>query len=102
VARGGAKYERARAAERDARLNLKARAGGGTLNLESGSFNRAMRFEAAKFNAENFGCEGLSNLVFIGAGAGIVYDSSPKSEYAEICKKRKSPLKAIEELCEEV
>ena len=85
----------------DARLNLKARAGGGTLNLESGSFNRAMRFEAAKFNAENFGCEGLSNLVFIGAGAGIVYDSSPKSEYAEICKKRKSPLKAIEELCEE-
>ena len=30
------------------------------------------------------------------------YDSSPKSEYAEICKKRKSPLKAIEELCEEV
>ena len=91
-----------RASERDARLNLKARAGGGALNLESGpSFSRAMRFEAAKFNAENFGCEGLSNLVFIGAGAGIVYDSSPKSEYAEICKKRKSPLKAIEELCEE-
>nr|WP_315056690.1 anthranilate synthase component I family protein [uncultured Campylobacter sp.] len=89
--------------ERDARLNLKACAGGGTLNLKNGlSFNRAMRFEAAKFNAENFGCEGLSNLVFIGAGAGIVYDSSPKSEYAEICKKRKSPLKAIEELCEEV
>ena len=84
-------------------LNLKARAGGGALNLESEpSFSRAMRFEAAKFNAENFGCEGLSNLVFIGAGAGIVYDSSPKSEYAEICKKRKSPLKAIEELCEEV
>lgn len=91
----------ARASERDARLNLKACAGGGALNLEHGSFNRAMRFEAAKFNAENFGCEGLSNLVFIGAGAGIVYDSSPKSEYAEICKKRKSPLKAIEELCEE-
>ena len=87
----------------DATLNLKARAGGGALNLESEpSFSRAMRFEAAKFNAENFGCEGLSNLVFIGAGAGIVYDSSPKSEYAEICKKRKSPLKAIEELCEEV
>ena len=71
-------------------------------NLESGpSFSRAMRFEAAKFSAENFGCEGLNNLVFIGAGAGIVYDSSPKSEYAEICKKRKSPLKVIEELCEE-
>ena len=93
----------ARAGERDVRLNLKACAGGGTQNLESGpSFSRAMRFEAAKFNAENFGCKGLSNLVFIGAGAGIVYDSSPKSEYAEICKKRKSPLKAIEELCEEV
>ena len=93
----------ARASECDARLNLKTRADRGTLNLESGpSFSRAMRFEAAKFNAENFGCEGLSNLVFIGTGAGIVYDSSPKSEYAEICKKRKSPLKAIEELCEEV
>ena len=93
----------ARAGERDARLNLKARAGGGVLNLESEpSFSRAIRFEAAKFSAENFGCEGLNNLVFIGAGAGIVYDSSPKSEYAEICKKRKSPLKVIEELCEEV
>ena len=93
----------ARASERDARLNLKTHADCGTQNLESGpSFSRAMRFEAAKFNAENFGCEELSNLVFIGAGAGIVYDSSPKSEYAEICKKRKSPLKAIEELCKEV
>ena len=93
----------ARASKRDATLNLKACAGGGALNLESKpSFSRAMRFETAKFNAENFGCEGLNNLVFIGAGAGIVYDSSPKSEYAEICKKRKSPLKAIEELCEEV
>lgn len=92
-----------RAGGRDATLNLKARVGGTALNLESEpSFNRAMRFEAAKFSAENFGCEGLNNLVFIGAGAGIVYDSSPKSEYAEICKKRKSPLKAIEELCEEV
>ena len=93
----------ARASKRDATLNLKARAGGEALNLESKpSFSRAMRFEAAKFSAENFGCEGLNNLVFIGAGAGIVYDSSPKSEYTEICKKRKSPLKAIEELCEEV
>ena len=99
---GEAQNLMARASERDARLNLKTRAGCGALNLENGSFNRAMRFEAAKFNAENFGCEGLSNLVFIGAGAGIVYDSSPKSEYAEICKKRKSPLKAIEELCEKV
>ena len=91
-----------RAGEHEATLNLKACAGGGALNLESKpSFSRAMRFEAAKFSAENFGCEGLNNLVFIGAGAGIVYDSSPKSEYAEICKKRKSPLKAIEELCEE-
>lgn len=93
----------ARAGGCDAALNLKACAGRGALNLESKpSFSRAMRFEAAKFSAENFGCERLSNLVFIGAGAGIVYDSSPKSEYAEICKKRKSPLKAIEELCEEV
>lgn len=100
---GEAQNLKPRAGGRDATLNLKARAGCGALNLESKpSFSRAMRFEAAKFNAENFGCERLSNLVFIGAGAGIVYDSSPKSEYAEICKKRKSPLKAIEELCEEV
>ena len=92
----------ARAGGHDATLNLEARAGCGALNLESEPrFSRAMQFEAAKFNAENFGCERLSNLVFIGAGAGIVYDSSPKSEYAEICKKRKSPLKVIEELCEE-
>ena len=102
--KGGSEAQNlARASKRDAKLNLKARAGGEALNLESKpSFSRAMRFEAAKFNAENFGCERLNNLVFIGAGAGIVYDSSPKSEYAEICKKRKSPLKAIEELCEEV
>ncbi|WP_299186252.1 anthranilate synthase component I family protein [uncultured Campylobacter sp.] len=99
----GAQNLKPRASKRDATLNLKARVGGGALNLESEpSFSRAMRFETAKFSAENFGCEGLNNLVFIGAGAGIVYDSSPKSEYAEICKKRKSPLKAIEELCEEV
>ena len=100
---GGGAQNLARTSERDATLNLEARAGGGALNLESEPrFSRAMRFEAPKFNAENFGCEGLSNLVFIGAGAGIVYDSSPKSEYAEICKKRKSPLKAIEELCGKV
>lgn len=93
----------AHTSKRDATLNFKAHAGGGVLNLESEPrFSRAMRFETAKFSAENFGCEGLNNLVFIGAGAGIVYDSSPKSEYAEICKKRKSPLKVIEELCEEV
>lgn len=102
VNRGAAQNLPDRASKRDATLSLKARAGGGALNLESEpSFSRAMRFEAAKFSAENFGCEGLNNLVFIGAGAGIVYDSSPKSEYTEICKKRKSPLKAIEELCEE-
>ena len=99
---GEAQNLKPRAGGRDARLNLKACAGCGALNLESGPhFSRAMRFEVTKFSAENFGCEGLSNLVFIGAGAGIVYDSSPKSEYAEICKKRKSPLKVIEELCEE-
>ncbi|WP_298050593.1 anthranilate synthase component I family protein [uncultured Campylobacter sp.] len=99
---GEAQNLKPRAGGRDARLNLKACAGCGALNLESGPhFSRAMRFEVTKFSAENFGCEGLSNLAFIGAGAGIVYDSSPKSEYAEICKKRKSPLKVIEELCEE-
>ncbi len=103
VNRDEAQNLKPRASKRDATLNFKARAGGGVLNLESEPrFSRAMRFETAKFSAENFGCEGLNNLVFIGAGAGIVYDSSSKSEYAEICKKRKSPLKAIKELCEEV
>ena len=102
VNRGEAQNLKPRASKRDATLNLKTRADRGTLNLESEPrFSRAMRFEAAKFSAENFGCERLNNLVFIGAGAGIVYDSSPKSEYAEICKKRKSPLKVIEELYEE-
>lgn len=38
--------------------------------------------------------------VFIGAGAGIVYDSVCENEYAEICKKRKSVLKVFEEICE--
>ena len=40
------------------------------------------------------------NSVFIGAGAGIVYDSISQNEYAEICKKRHSVLKVFEELCE--
>lgn len=42
------------------------------------------------------------NEVFIGAGAGIVYDSVPKSEYEEICKKRRSCVKIFEEVCKEL
>ncbi|PSM52662.1 anthranilate synthase component I [Campylobacter blaseri] len=42
------------------------------------------------------------NLVFIGAGAGIVYDSISKNEYSEICKKRRSCLRVIEKLCKEI
>ncbi|CZE45840.1 anthranilate synthase component I family protein [Campylobacter geochelonis] len=41
------------------------------------------------------------NLVFVGAGAGIVYDSVKENEYAEICNKRESCVKVIRELCEE-
>ena len=42
------------------------------------------------------------NDVFVGAGAGIVYDSVPKSEYEEICKKRRSCVKIFEEVCKEI
>ncbi|NLY04375.1 MAG: anthranilate synthase component I family protein [Campylobacter sp.] len=41
------------------------------------------------------------NSVFIGAGAGIVYDSNPQNEYDEICNKRNSCVKVIKELCKE-
>ncbi|NLK66871.1 MAG: anthranilate synthase component I family protein [Campylobacteraceae bacterium] len=41
------------------------------------------------------------NLVYIGAGAGIVYDSVSETEYLEICNKRNSCFKVIKELCEE-
>ncbi|MBR2163675.1 MAG: chorismate-binding protein, partial [Campylobacter sp.] len=37
-----------------------------------------------------------SNRVFIGAGAGIVWDSVAQNEYDEICNKRKSCLKIFE------
>ena len=38
-----------------------------------------------------------SNRVFIGAGAGIVWDSIAQNEYEEICNKRKSCLKIFEQ-----
>lgn len=47
---------------------------------------------------ENF----ASNLVYIGAGAGIVHDSLESGEYSEICNKRESCVKVIRKLCEEV
>lgn len=42
-----------------------------------------------------------SGIAYIGAGAGIVYDSVPENEYMEICNKRNSCLKVIKELCKE-
>lgn len=44
----------------------------------------------------------VDGIAYIGAGAGIVYDSIEENEYAEICNKRNSCLKAIKELCKEV
>ena len=53
--------------------------------------------------------ENLSNLsqksgeiyhVFIGAGAGIVWDSKAQNEYAEICAKRESLVKIFKQNCE--
>ncbi|WP_169764040.1 anthranilate synthase component I family protein [Campylobacter mucosalis] len=42
---------------------------------------------------------GDENDVFIQSGAGIVFDSNPESEYAEICHKRASVLKVFEKNC---
>lgn len=39
--------------------------------------------------------------VFIGSGAGIVYDSLFENEYNEICNKRKSCLRVFEQTCKE-
>lgn len=50
---------------------------------------------SAKFLVKNL------NSVFIGAGAGIVYDSKENAEYSEICKKRQSCVKVIKELCDD-
>lgn len=44
----------------------------------------------------------VDGIAYIGAGAGIVYDSIEENEYAGICNKRNSCLKAIKELCKEV
>lgn len=38
--------------------------------------------------------------VFIGAGAGIVWDSKAQNEYAEICAKRESLVKIFKQNCE--
>lgn len=40
-----------------------------------------------------------TNDVFVQSGAGIVYDSNEESEYSEICHKRASVIRAIENLC---
>ena len=42
------------------------------------------------------------NLVYIGAGAGIVKDSIKENEYLEICNKRNSCVKVIDELCKKM
>lgn len=63
----------------------------------SGDMQMAILIRSAIFVPKN----GL-NSIFIGAGAGIVYDSSAQSEYNEICKKRRSCVKVIKELCKEI
>ncbi|ANE35400.1 anthranilate synthase component I [Campylobacter iguaniorum] len=44
-------------------------------------------------------CDEGKSRVFIGAGAGIVWDSVAANEYAEICKKRESCLNVFEKIC---
>ncbi|MDL0089388.1 anthranilate synthase component I family protein [Campylobacter gastrosuis] len=46
-----------------------------------------------------FVTNGNTNDVFVQSGAGIVYDSNEESEYSEICHKRASVIRAIENLC---
>ena len=45
--------------------------------------------------------KGFSN-VFVGAGAGIVYDSKSEKEYAEICHKRASVVNVFKNSAKEV
>lgn len=58
----------------------------------SGDMQMAILIRSAMFVPDESG----ANDVYIGAGAGIVYDSLPANEYAEIQNKRKSCLKIFE------
>lgn len=58
----------------------------------SGDMQMAILIRTAMFVPDGSG----SNDVYIGAGAGIVYDSKAENEYAEICNKRKSCAKLFD------
>lgn len=60
----------------------------------SGDMQMAILIRSAMFVPDKNGCHD----VYIGAGAGIVYDSVAKNEYTEICNKRKSCLKIFESI----
>ena len=63
-------------------------------NVQLAIVIRSAFFE--KVNVEQGGAK-----VFIQAGAGIVYDSSPEKEYEEICHKRASVLNVFTKNCKE-
>ena len=54
--------------------------------------------------ARDFGAaaSGEISKIFVQAGAGIVFDSDPQREYAEICHKRASVLNVFKNNCEEI
>ncbi|MBE3605930.1 anthranilate synthase component I family protein [Campylobacter sp. RM13119] len=66
----------------------------------NGDVQMAILIRSAFFNAKT-DTKGFRD-VFVGAGAGIVYDSTPKNEYAEICHKRASVVRVFRDNCKEV
>ena len=54
--------------------------------------------------ARNLGADASGEIskIFVQAGAGIVFDSDPQREYAEICHKRASVLNVFKNNCEEI
>ena len=57
-----------------------------------------------EISARNFGADASGEIskIFVQAGAGIVFDSDPQREYAEICHKRASVLNVFKNNCEEI
>ncbi len=57
-----------------------------------------------EIQARNLGADASGEIskIFVQAGAGIVFDSDPQREYAEICHKRASVLNVFKNNCEEI
>ena len=64
----------------------------------NGNIQLAILIRSAFFKNRNFENK-KSNEIFVQAGAGIVYDSSPEKEYEEICHKRASVINVFTKNC---